>query len=323
METPGAESEGLPIEALKTPHRKVLIRAVANVLSTPIAIETYAQIVDGLPLALVAWDRFHSGAICSGHPLLQEHREFCPGLIRGYESSPSRRSARLLIELVARAVHQIAAWLYAQDLSRHKDDALGTWRPSEAAGRYYLATYPATLFCHPWYNDYDQYPQGIADSVGYWAEARILGGVLLFDRRNPDVPNAIYIHPDRTKVIYRICRLLDSQKDELAAFLLSDTALPHQPEQPCALPILPSEANHQRVDPEQPIETTGNYRDPWERQLRPLAAADWRLRDVEDTFNFLSRQDWVEAKRRAGRERSLREYAEIFRPSVRNEQHDV
>ena len=84
-------------------------------------------------------------------------------------------------------MHQFAAWLYSQDLSRHKDDALGMWRPSEDAGRYYPATYPTTLFCHPWYRDYDQYPRGIADSVGYWAEARILGGVLVFDRRDPEV----------------------------------------------------------------------------------------------------------------------------------------
>ena len=50
--------------------------------------------------------------------------------------------------------------------------------------RFYPRTFPTTLFCHPWYRDYDQYPNGIADSVGYWAEARILGGVVLFDRRN-------------------------------------------------------------------------------------------------------------------------------------------
>jgi hypothetical protein len=81
----------------------------------------------------------------------------------------------------------LAAWLYKQDTSRHKDDALGTWRPSEEYKLFYPHTFPATIFCHPWYRDYDQYPGGIADSVGYWAEARILGGVILFDRRNPEL----------------------------------------------------------------------------------------------------------------------------------------
>ncbi len=73
-----------------------------------------------------------------------------------------------------------------QDTSRHKDDTLGRWRPAEERKRLYPATFPTTLFCHPWYRDYDQYPEGIADSVGYWAEGRILGGVVLFDRRDPD-----------------------------------------------------------------------------------------------------------------------------------------
>ncbi|KAK3896599.1 hypothetical protein C8A05DRAFT_48409 [Staphylotrichum tortipilum] len=329
METPGTEFDRLSIEAMKTPHREVLIRAVANVLSTSIATETHTQIVDGLPLASVARDRFHSGSICSGHPLLQQHQELCPGvaeeaqrLCSGFDIGINRLNDGLAF---FSSVHQIAVWLYTRDLSRHKDDALGTWRPSEDAGRFYPATYPTTLFYHPWYHDYAHYPGGVADSVGYWAEARILGGVILFDRRDQEVvsdaePNAIYTHPDRSKVIYRICRLLDSQKDELAAFLLSDATLP---DQPCTLPILPAEANRQRVDPEQAIETTGIYRDPWERRLRPLGATDLRLRDVVDTFNYLSIQDYREARRRAERERTQREYTEIYLPSLRNEQQDV
>jgi hypothetical protein len=44
---------------------------------------------------------------------------------------------------------------------------------------------PPTLFFHQWYTDYELYPNGVADAVGFWAEARILGGVVLFDRRDP------------------------------------------------------------------------------------------------------------------------------------------
>ena len=203
----------------------------------------------------------------------------------------------------------MAVWLYKQDTNRHKDDALGTWRPSKKYRRFYPATYPTTLFCHPWYRDYDQYPGGIADSVGYWAEGRILGGVVLFDRKNPD-SDAVYIHADRQLVIYRICRLLDSQVEELARFLLSEpgptAAASTQPENG-PLPILPSEANIERVDPESAIETTGIYRDPWERRLRPLDEVDKRTRDVIDTWNFLSHEDYSAAKRRARSERDERE----------------
>jgi hypothetical protein len=56
--------------------------------------------------------------------------------------------------------------------------------------RFYPRTFPTTLFCHSWYRDYDQYPNGIAGSVGYWAEARILGGVVLFDRRHRNLESA-------------------------------------------------------------------------------------------------------------------------------------
>lgn len=77
METPKTESEQLPIQTLKTPHREILIRATANVLSSPIAKQTYAQIVDGLPLSDVALDAF-GGSNCSRHPLLYEHKQLCP-----------------------------------------------------------------------------------------------------------------------------------------------------------------------------------------------------------------------------------------------------
>ncbi len=109
-------------------------------------------------------------------------------LIHQYQAaSPGSRAFNtLLIELVARVVHQVAVWLYKQDTSRHKEDALGLWRPDEEEKDDFPRTFPSTLFCHEWYRDYDQYPEGIADCVGYWAENRIFGGVVLFDRRDPE-----------------------------------------------------------------------------------------------------------------------------------------
>lgn len=40
----------------------------------------------------------------------------------------------------------------------------------------------ASLFFHPSYRYHEQYPFGTADMAGYWAEDRIFGGVVLFDR---------------------------------------------------------------------------------------------------------------------------------------------
>jgi hypothetical protein len=35
---------------------------------------------------------------------------------------------------------------------------------------------------HEAYYDLQQYPNGVADVVGYWAEYHLFGGVVLFDR---------------------------------------------------------------------------------------------------------------------------------------------
>ena len=37
-------------------------------------------------------------------------------------------------------------------------------------------------FYHTEYEEYENYPFGLLDVVGYWAEDRLFGGVLLFDR---------------------------------------------------------------------------------------------------------------------------------------------
>lgn len=69
----------LPISTLQTPHRDFIVRAVANVLSCPLAQRTYAQIVDGLPLLEAARDSYNA-TLCSGHALLSEHIDLCPGV---------------------------------------------------------------------------------------------------------------------------------------------------------------------------------------------------------------------------------------------------
>lgn len=83
--------------------------------------------------------------------------------------------------MVAIAIHQIAVDLYELDLDlgNHKD--LATW----AAPTSLTTDQLPTLFMHKMYQDFEQYPNGVADIVGYWAEAQIFGGVVLFDRRKP------------------------------------------------------------------------------------------------------------------------------------------
>lgn len=88
--------------------------------------------------------------------------------------------------MVAIAIHEIAIWLFKQEPNLPADDPLVAWRPSEEDYEmFYDKGYPPTLFMHRWYCDYDQYTEGLADGVGYWAETRIFGGVVLFDRNEP------------------------------------------------------------------------------------------------------------------------------------------
>jgi hypothetical protein len=92
-----------------------------------------------------------------------------------------------LIEMVAVAMHQIAVQLFKLDTSLHKNNGIASWVPPKDDTDFWalFSKGPSpTLFRHEWYSDYDQYPDGVADMVGYWAEARILGGVVLFDRRS-------------------------------------------------------------------------------------------------------------------------------------------
>lgn len=60
-------------------HEALFLRALNNVLATEFTILTFAQIIDGLPIANVAYDRVDE---CfwpeDGHPL-EEHEELCPG----------------------------------------------------------------------------------------------------------------------------------------------------------------------------------------------------------------------------------------------------
>jgi len=319
--------EGLEAQfnRLEGQHRDTFTHAMSNVFSSEAAELAYAQIVDGLPLSGVERDTYY-GSVCYEHPLHTNHMELCPGvlertqqflatfdantlqidsrLIYAYQAAPpgSRAFRTRLIELVAVAVHQTAVHLFKLDTGLHKDDGLASWAPPKKDTlfwEFFPTGPPPTYFRHQWYCDYDQYPDGVADGVGYWAEARILGGVVLFDRREPgsapDIEsNAVYFHSDSSKSTYRIYRLLDSQKRQLLNFLFSNALLPSSP-----LPILGNQNNLQRIDPEEPIETTGIYRDRWERKPLSPDAGDDRLRDVIDGLDYPTDEDWASSRTRA------------------------
>ncbi|KAF9773639.1 hypothetical protein IL306_008521, partial [Fusarium sp. DS 682] len=326
----GTEFRQLAIDVLDEAHRDAVTVAISRILDTETAEITYAQIIDGLPLGEDAFEA-RGGTPHSDHPINYCHDELCAGildktrefrrqfdpqilkfdsrLLFAYQAaSPGSRSFNTrLMELVAVAIHQIAVILFNLDESLHKNDGVTEWAPPKS-DKIWWSHNPngpkPTMFFHHWYLSHYRYPNGISDVVGYWAESRILGGVVLFDRRPPapgfDVDqNAIYLHPDREDVTYRICRLTNEQKLQLLNFLTSKDPAPNP------LPILPDEKNDYRIDPEESPETTGVYRDIWDRSELPEEAFDKRLRDVWSRLDFPTHRDKGDAAERA-RERRHR-----------------
>ncbi|KAK3377450.1 hypothetical protein B0H63DRAFT_218904 [Podospora didyma] len=309
------------IDTLDADHRDPILQAISNILSTEIAEVTYAQVVDGLPLASAVNDAYYLTE--NDHPVLG-HKELCPGvleqtrsfraafnptallfdaglLLAYHAASPGSRAFKTrFIEIIAVAIHQIAVLLFKQDTSRHKDGGIVSWIPPEEPDHdWWFTLHPdgplPSLFAHSWFTNFAHYPEGVADMVGYWAEARILGGVVTFDRQSPESDD-VYFHPDRSHVTYRICLLLDSQKQDLLSFLLSESV---DPSAPVPIPIRPGRENDKRVDSEESIALTGIYRDIWERKTRPDEFGDERAFNYnESNLNFTSMRDWAEARNR-------------------------
>lgn len=90
-------------------------------------------------------------------------------------------------------MHQIAVILFRYEPKLHDGDikSVVSWKQESKwvetyGGRkiWQEALYEPhpTLFFHFDYMDHGHYPDGLADIAGYWAEDRIFGGVVLFDR---------------------------------------------------------------------------------------------------------------------------------------------
>lgn len=65
------------VSTLDDTHSSIFRRAIVNVLAADIAFETYAQIIDGIPVADVAWDlNPRSRRLYDAHPV-NGHTELC------------------------------------------------------------------------------------------------------------------------------------------------------------------------------------------------------------------------------------------------------
>ncbi|KAF4339887.1 hypothetical protein FBEOM_6185 [Fusarium beomiforme] len=305
--------EYVGLDRLEGIHHDSLSLALRNVLNSGIALITYAQIIDGLPTADVAWDQY-SSRYDPDHPI-NNHETLCEGAIekakafrdnfamadvkvdpekldRYRETIPSSRSFQLrLIEITACALHQIAVQLSQMQkmhdpatTAGHDVEAKMKWeRPPD--GSYRVAPWP-TIFVATQFTAYDWYPNSIHDIVRYWAENRILGGVALFDHSQPwtndDEPN-VYFQCTRERVTFRVCQLLDTQQSELISFLLAES---EESNNTYPLPILPNSKNRVRIDPGDAIPVHKVYRDLWERKVTPERRRAPRLERPKTSLDY-------------------------------------
>lgn len=99
------------------------------------------------------------------------------------KSAPQSKEFYLrLIELLAVSCHTFAVKIFQLDEVAEKHKIYDNWRELPRNMTKWDSFRDPTAFAHGPYIAVDQYPNGAADTVGYWAEARIFGGVVVFDR---------------------------------------------------------------------------------------------------------------------------------------------
>ncbi|KAF5020031.1 hypothetical protein F66182_7967 [Fusarium sp. NRRL 66182] len=252
-------------------HRHALDQAVRNVLNTEVAERAYAQILDGLPTKQSLTDSY---PYVKDHPsYTANHVDICPGYVEK-------------AQLVVVACHQIGAYLFELDDGAHKNEEYQNWR-SKVLGekrngvesrRFYTPS--PIAFCHRAYRSYQQYPRGFADVAGYWAESKIFGGVVVFDRGESEQEcKSMWIHGDLSRGPKTLYPPTQEQFDALVSFL----TCPPRENSTYPFPIHGSRMNRPRWHSYHAFAYHHIFRDRYERKLaanppRPgcvESAVDW------------------------------------------------
>ncbi|KAK7700269.1 hypothetical protein SLS64_011082 [Diaporthe eres] len=216
---------------LDNDHQKVFTTALSNILRTKVAETTLAQIVDGLPLEHIAFS------------------------LRGH--SPNRSVK--LFKLDSHGPHKKDTPCPVKD----------PYAEAEADIRRRFQPWP-TSFAVTSYTDVEQYPDGVADLAGYWAESLIFGGVVLFGRgESGSGYDGVWFHSHRKDATRRIYALTDDQTATLLRFLTREAGSPDHGDidSECPFPILGDSNNRRRVDPEIAMPEHNVFRDRWERKM--------------------------------------------------------
>ncbi|RBQ70338.1 hypothetical protein FVER14953_08852 [Fusarium verticillioides] len=292
------QSGATSLKGLDVEHLSAFERALRRILETDIAEQTYAEVLDGLPLS----DSYLSFQYPQdGHPAL-EHEELSEGarervrefrsnldissllfkttLVEAFwKSAPGSKEFYLrLVELLAVSCHSFAVDIFQLDEVIEKHKIYDVWRDFPRDMNKWDSFRDPTAFTHGPYIAVDQYPNGPADSVGYWAEARIFGGVIVFDRGEDGTESRqLYFHGCRRKGPRTIYPPTDRQFEQMIQFLLDDSESHDNP-----FPVLATPQNRWRWDPWDAMAHYNIYRDKFERKVSPskgkpcvLNSIDW------------------------------------------------
>ncbi|KAJ5574136.1 uncharacterized protein N7459_008563 [Penicillium hispanicum] len=197
-------SSKVAINDLDPDHWGAVQSSIQHILSTQVAEYTLAQIVDGLPTKHT--DRYRDrpyapevderdNPTATAFNVVAEWRStfhleiltIDSDVVQAYQNTSigTRDFELRLIEITAVAVHTIAMYLFLHtNKPPYKFPKLPNLEhmPTELMVPLQDLPQKPTYLYHHNYIDYEQYPLGIADMVGYWAEYQIFGGVVLFNR---------------------------------------------------------------------------------------------------------------------------------------------
>ncbi|RAQ73506.1 hypothetical protein COH20_005048 [Aspergillus flavus] len=274
-------------------HLEAFTQALHKVISSQPTQRAVAQVVDGIPTRTDSngWEFVKASLKRKDDPSEEsietvrafqesfkvETLESSSDVVQAYQDTSigSRNFKLRLLEMVAISFHNIVAHLF-QSCQADPD----AWPNRNRVPH----PRESTWFYHSDYLDYDQYPLGVPDVVGYWAEKQVFGGVVLFDRG--EIGNECrdaFIHPDDE---YRIFKLSDDQLEQFAS--LGAKTGPTDQNNDSVSPIpFQAERYTRRIEPEEAMERH-IYRHLYER--RPKAEDNGRTqhkrRRLEDYPEF-------------------------------------
>ncbi|RFU30809.1 hypothetical protein B7463_g5549, partial [Scytalidium lignicola] len=233
----------VPVADLQAKHGNFFHRTLSSTLSTELAERTFAQIIDGLPTrddigySPIYSDEIANNATPSSEAMkaAKELREFCKIHYTQIDAKASSSYPGIPV-----ACHDIAALVHDKTKPGFRRQGQSPYTILAALeGR-------PTDFMHEDYTAWQQYPQGISDMVGYWAEYHLFGGVVLFDRGESGVEcKRALLHPVGRS---RIFQLTESQILQFSKYVKQFADSPDGANIPTPFPFQ-AEKYAYRVDP--------------------------------------------------------------------------